>query len=339
MVKCQICQKRVNIPFKCSYCGGIFCSKHRLPENHSCTGLPTRSHFADNKQKVHEAETSYLVEQIPEIPQSKKKQYSPILVIFLVLSLGLNGILFLNYNQTKQEIESLNTIYSSLDDSHKALTQEFENFKTDSQHKIVKAYEDGYGSGNNSGYSLGLNVGEEIGYDQGYEIGHVEGNQEGYKEGYLVGYSQGNETGTETGYQTGFEEGLETGARGEYEGWGSFVRDPTYAEVLKFIAEDKTDKMEYIKDEFVCHEFAYMFKTNAYQKGYRCFFVHIGLADGGHMIVGFNTTDKGMVFIEPQNDYFVDLRVGAHYWNDCLISPSNYIVTYDDTIVHFKAYW
>lgn len=27
------------MPFRCNYCGGYFCSKHRLPEFHDCTGL------------------------------------------------------------------------------------------------------------------------------------------------------------------------------------------------------------------------------------------------------------------------------------------------------------
>jgi membrane associated rhomboid family serine protease len=27
------------LPFNCKYCGGVFCSSHRLPEYHECTGL------------------------------------------------------------------------------------------------------------------------------------------------------------------------------------------------------------------------------------------------------------------------------------------------------------
>lgn len=39
MVKCDYCEKEENIPFRCNYCGGYFCSEHRLPEFHECTGL------------------------------------------------------------------------------------------------------------------------------------------------------------------------------------------------------------------------------------------------------------------------------------------------------------
>ncbi len=38
--KCDVCGKRELLPFKCRYCGGTFCSDHRLPENHNCPGIP-----------------------------------------------------------------------------------------------------------------------------------------------------------------------------------------------------------------------------------------------------------------------------------------------------------
>ncbi len=36
---CDVCGKREFLPYKCKYCGGTFCSEHRLPENHNCPGL------------------------------------------------------------------------------------------------------------------------------------------------------------------------------------------------------------------------------------------------------------------------------------------------------------
>ena len=35
-MKCQKCDKDTFLPFKCPYCGGYFCSDHRLPERHEC---------------------------------------------------------------------------------------------------------------------------------------------------------------------------------------------------------------------------------------------------------------------------------------------------------------
>jgi hypothetical protein len=35
---CETCGEEIGyLPFKCKYCGGTFCKKHRLPENHECS--------------------------------------------------------------------------------------------------------------------------------------------------------------------------------------------------------------------------------------------------------------------------------------------------------------
>jgi Zn-dependent protease len=38
MVKCDKCGKEEYMPFRCKFCGGYFCSEHRLPEMHDCSG-------------------------------------------------------------------------------------------------------------------------------------------------------------------------------------------------------------------------------------------------------------------------------------------------------------
>ena len=38
MAYCEFCGEEIGyLPFKCKYCGGTYCKKHRLPENHECT--------------------------------------------------------------------------------------------------------------------------------------------------------------------------------------------------------------------------------------------------------------------------------------------------------------
>jgi len=38
MAYCEFCGNQIGyLPFTCKYCGGTFCNKHRLPENHECT--------------------------------------------------------------------------------------------------------------------------------------------------------------------------------------------------------------------------------------------------------------------------------------------------------------
>jgi Zn-dependent protease len=34
--KCKYCGDDVVLPFKCTYCGGLFCGDHRIPESHNC---------------------------------------------------------------------------------------------------------------------------------------------------------------------------------------------------------------------------------------------------------------------------------------------------------------
>jgi hypothetical protein len=261
-----------------------------------------------------------------------KRGSSLIFAIILVLSLGLNGYLYLNY-------DSLNDEYSLLDESYNTLTQELTIFEINAQQEISEAYDTGVGEGNASGYLLGLTVGEEIGYDSGYETGYGAGDQDGYLKGYSKGYSQGNTTGIEIGYETGFKEGLDLGALGDYEGWGTFVRNPTHDEVLEFIGEDKTDEVEYVEGEFECLDFCMMFRNNAFKKGYISYTVWIDFEGQtfGHTIIGFNTTDRDMVYLDPQLDYFVDLGVGVDYWKDAVLSPQEYGEGYiiDDWHVYF----
>ncbi|MBT7187582.1 hypothetical protein HN807_03170 [Candidatus Bathyarchaeota archaeon] len=38
MVSCDLCGKEEYMPFRCRYCGSYFCSEHRMPEMHDCTG-------------------------------------------------------------------------------------------------------------------------------------------------------------------------------------------------------------------------------------------------------------------------------------------------------------
>jgi Zn-dependent protease len=46
-MKCQVCNQETLLPFRCPFCGGQFCSAHRLPENHACP----RIDFARSKRQ------------------------------------------------------------------------------------------------------------------------------------------------------------------------------------------------------------------------------------------------------------------------------------------------
>lgn len=40
---CSFCNIAIDdLPFECNYCGGLFCSEHRLPENHTCSKIKVK---------------------------------------------------------------------------------------------------------------------------------------------------------------------------------------------------------------------------------------------------------------------------------------------------------
>jgi len=38
---CAVCGTQETLPFRCKYCGQLFCKNHRLPEDHTCDGVKT----------------------------------------------------------------------------------------------------------------------------------------------------------------------------------------------------------------------------------------------------------------------------------------------------------
>jgi cell division protein FtsB len=126
---------------------------------------------------------------------------------------------------------------------------------------------------------------------QSFNLGYAEGESEGYQLGYDEGYVQGVEDGPKSGW---------------------YISDPTYDEAIAFINLDKTDENEYTPD-YICYDFTAYFDTNAFQMGYRCGFVYIEFSDSAHAIACFNTIDRGLIYIEPQNDEIVTIAIGQTY--------------------------
>uniref|UniRef100_A0A6M3X5Y8 Uncharacterized protein n=1 Tax=viral metagenome TaxID=1070528 RepID=A0A6M3X5Y8_9ZZZZ len=207
----------------------------------------------------------------------------------------------------------------------------------------VDGFDDGQQQGYNTGYNTGYATGEESGKKEGYKTGRSEGyeegqtygwlmgrsegyttgHQEGYEEGHRIGYDEGFDTGNETAYTIAYTKGIIEGA-----GRGYTLRDPTYREARTFISTDGTDRHKYIDDVYDCKHYSRDFIINAMKQGYHCFYVIIGFSDGAHALVAFNTTDRGMVYIEPQSDRFMKVKVGMVYWNrDIYRAPS-----WDDTV-------
>ena len=208
-------------------------------------------------------------------------------------------------------------------------------------------YENGYSVGHEAGYSLGKQDGYDEGYvsgkQDGYDEGYVSGKQDGYDEGYISGeregYSEGYISGKADGHEEGYAEGMEAGL-----GHGYTLRDPTYAEAIAFLKEDKTDKNEYIEDTYgvyVCSHFARDVCNNAAEASLRSAFVELRYLDGGHAIIAFYTIDKGLVYFEPRTDERVKPVIGKRYYQCVEPKPGYYYEapSFDDTIMDIVIIW
>jgi hypothetical protein len=190
----------------------------------------------------------------------------------------------------------------------------------------------GYTEGNQTGYDLGYYGGNQSGYLLGYDAGRISGYQHGYNagnaSGYQTGYAAGHSAGYAVGYDAGYLQGVDAAA-----GTGYVLRDPTYTEAIHFIAADPTDTNEYT-DTYQCRHFAADVVNHAFDAGFESGYVYVGFPEGAHAIICFNTTDSGLLFIEPQDDAVVQVVVGQPYWDRTKYHPA-----YDDTVVEYLIIW
>jgi hypothetical protein len=215
-------------------------------------------------------------------------------------------------------------------------------------------YNEGYAFGFDKGKEEGIYEGKQIGYEKGYKIGYELGNKSGYDEGYNQGYGVGKEEGFEIGNKTGFAEGNKEGQQQGYQkgynegyeiGYSKglndsiphkySLRDPTYSEVLNFIKWDETNLKKYVAEnfEYVCIDYSIDVCKNAQARNLKCYVVELVFKNstGAHILVGFNTIDKGWIFIEPQDDREVKVGIGIRYYKDNNYIPPEGVI--DDTII------
>ena len=91
------------------------------------------------------------------------------------------------------------------------------------------------------------------------------------------------------------------------------VKNPTFQELRNFILKDPTSRNQFVLNQYECRHFATEVDNNAEAKGLRCGFVLLCFDQGQHAVVAFDTTDSGLVYIEPQTDAAIDPEVGGKY--------------------------
>jgi len=125
-------------------------------------------------------------------------------------------------------------------------------------------------------------------------------------------------------------------------GHGYTIRDPTYIEMISFIQADRTDGNNYIRDEYDCDHFAADVGNNAEEEGIRCAYVVIDYPEGwSHIIVAFDTVDRGLIYVDPQTDNIVEIEIGKPYHQCVVLEPGYFweVPEYDDTIKSVLIVW
>jgi hypothetical protein len=92
------------------------------------------------------------------------------------------------------------------------------------------------------------------------------------------------------------------------------LHDVSYKELVNFLDNDDTHENKFEKGIFECTNFSLALRENANKAGIRCALVYIDLSEYFHMVVGFNTTDKGMMYYDNQFGQFIkEPEVGSKY--------------------------
>jgi DNA-binding protein H-NS len=120
------------------------------------------------------------------------------------------------------------------------------------------------------------------------------------------------------------------------------LHNPTYSEVISFLAKDETNTNTYSLSSYTCTYFSKDVNNNAESQGIRCAYVELSFPGIGHAIVAFETTDKGLVYFEPQHDVRANIEIGKKFYS-CLAQLPGYLPWeapgYDDTIEDIIQFW
>ena len=114
---------------------------------------------------------------------------------------------------------------------------------------------------------------------------------------------------------------LKTMQKEKIAGMSAIDYSPTLSEVKEVIKNNKIENMEYDDEAFNCVEFSNnLVKAFQEAKIYSCV-TELWFEEGAHANVVVNTSDRGIIYIEPQDDKIIyNLEIGDDYcdkvdWN------------------------
>jgi hypothetical protein len=176
----------------------------------------------------------------------------------------------------------------------------------------------------------------------GFWYGHHEGYVSGQSDGSTVSYKQGFGDGQQKGYTDAVTDVQRSSASqvvssSVKKSPGSFAaHNPSYQEMKDFLAKDPTNSKVYVKEQYVCSDYASEVNNNAESQGIRSAVVELRYPnDFAHALVAFDTSDRGFIYVEPQFDTEVKVTIGQSY------SSLNHFEKpeQDDTVLRILVMW
>lgn len=124
----------------------------------------------------------------------------------------------------------------------------------------------------------------------------------------------------------------------------TMLRNPTFDEMMAFLNKSTVNWNTYVSSQrgrYVCVDFACDLQDEAAGLGIRSAIVIVIFPKGSdsHALVAFETTDKGLIYWEPQVDHRMEVEIGRKYWSWIYWPDYDYQIDYDDTVVSIRHFW
>jgi cell division protein FtsB len=113
------------------------------------------------------------------------------------------------------------------------------------------------------------------------------------------------------------------------------LRVATSQEVIAFLEKDQTDKNTYSFPDYCSPHYARDLGENAQREGLKAGVAFLLLKGGTCCITVFDTSDKGLFFVDPQMDQPVTVFLEKSYWGQNGWAEPGF----DGTIVEIVIYW
>jgi len=125
-------------------------------------------------------------------------------------------------------------------------------------------------------------------------------------------FKQHTEIETESLKQTHSEQIKQLNSQIQRSGFIDYA--PETQKIKEFLRKDRTSRMNYDEFSFNCVDFTQMMINNLFEQNIRACYTYIEFNNGAHAVVAINTSDNGVIYVEPQDDYIIySMEVGDDY--------------------------